>query len=419
MLRLRAVPTVHRALVTGCLGFGIVGAAWAQTTGPVSQPNAVRSGRVGATAAKSMANKDAVTTSDVGVAEQQAEPLPEPRPWIIDPLMLVIGAAGPAAVHAQVLLDRAGFSPGVIDGVFGGLTQSAIAAFQSAHDLKSTGNIDAPTWQALGGDEHTALAEATIGREDARGPFRRVPTNMMAKAKLRTLGYGSLVEALAEKFHTTPAYLAELNPGKRLAAGSKILVPNVVPEEMVAPAVPEPPSLAMNEAAPEADQVLADWEEQRRKARLWTEVLADLNVSAAQPKAAKVVVDRSEKAVKAYDADGRLLAHFPATLGSRHDPLPIGKWRIANIHPLPTYNYNSDLFWDARDGQRAVIAPGPNNPVGVAWLGLTKAHYGIHGTPEPQNISYSYSHGCIRLTNWDVARLAQMVTTETPAILQR
>jgi lipoprotein-anchoring transpeptidase ErfK/SrfK len=422
MIRPSLVPAVRRAAVTGCLTFGLVGASAAAVAeqavansqpGSASAVNSFRSqDRVAAGAVSSEA-------APVDAATPAAAPAAEPRPSVSDPLKLVEGAGGPAALHLQVLLDRAGFSPGVVDGVFGGLAAEALTAFQSAHGLEPTGLVDARSWEALGGNEVPGLVETQVTAEEARGRFRKIPGSMMAKARLRALSYSSLAEALAEKYHTTPETLARLNPGVKLAAGAMIRVPNIVPDNMVAPGVPAPPKLAMIDEDPDAESILAEWNEDRRKALVWKDVLKDLNVSAAQPKAAKVVVDKSDKWVRAYDAEDRLIAHFPATLGSHRDPLPIGNWKIANVHPMPTYNYNSNLFWDAKKGQRAVIAPGPNNPVGIAWLGLNKRHLGIHGTPEPHNISFTTSHGCVRLTNWDVARLAQMIEPGTPAILQR
>jgi lipoprotein-anchoring transpeptidase ErfK/SrfK len=130
-------------------------------------------------------------------------------------------------------------------------------------------------------------------------------------------------------------------------------------------------------------------------------------------------VDASEKSVTAVDGDGSVIAHYPATIGSKHDPLPVGKWKITRVHRNPAFHYNPALFWDADPSHaKAKIAPGPNNPVGVVWIDLSKEHYGIHGTPEPGKIGHTQSHGCIRLTNWDAMELAQLVQPETPAVLQ-
>ena len=144
-----------------------------------------------------------------------------------------------------------------------------------------------------------------------------------------------------------------------------------------------------------------------------------LNVNAAQPAGARVVVDKSEGALKVYDTADRLVAQFPATMGSEHDPLPIGKWTIKGASYNPKFHYNPDLFWDAAAKETKQQLPaGPNGPVGVIWLDLSKPHYGIHGTPHPETIGRSESHGCIRLTNWDAARLSLMVKPGTPAVFQ-
>jgi lipoprotein-anchoring transpeptidase ErfK/SrfK len=141
----------------------------------------------------------------------------------------------------------------------------------------------------------------------------------------------------------------------------------------------------------------------------WRQTLSDLNVDANQPKGDRIVVDKSESTLRVYDGE-RLVALFTVTTGSSHDPLPIGTWKIQGADYNPKFHYNPELFWDVSDSKAKVLLPaGPNGPVGVVWLDLNKPHYGIHGTPEPQTIGRSESHGCIRLTNWDVARLSLMV----------
>ena len=135
--------------------------------------------------------------------------------------------------------------------------------------------------------------------------------------------------------------------------------------------------------------------------------------------AAKIIVDDSDKVLMLADEDGRVFAQFPTTTGSEHDPLPIGEWKVNGVARDPDFNYNPDLFWDADpDHGEAHIKPGPNNPVGVVWIDLSKEHYGIHGTPAPETIGRAESHGCVRLTNWDAARLAQMVDTSTKVVFQ-
>lgn len=313
------------------------------------------------------------------------------------------GSSGPAALRVQVLLDRAGFSMGVIDGNFGGLSDKAVRAFQMSRELPVTGAVDAATWAELLKDARPATVTLAISGEDAAGPFIAVPHEMADKAKLPALYYSTLVEAMAEKFHTTPAFIARLNPGvTQLAPGTMLLVPNIRGVAASADPAEPPPAAAVTAAA-----------------RGWPETLNELSVAAEQPKAAKVVVDKSDRTVMAFDAAGKLLAAFPATIGSAHDPLPLGTWKIQGVSKTPTFHYNPALFWDAdAKDVKAKVPAGPNNPVGVVWIDLSKPHYGIHGTPEPQTIGRTESHGCIRLTNWDAARLAQMVSPGVVAELQ-
>src|SRR5262249_23252496 len=161
------------------------------------------------------------------------------------------------------------------------------------------------------------------------------------------------LDGLAEKFHASSALIEALNPGKDFSkAGEQILVPN---------AITTPPGMA-----------------------------------------ASVTVSKSDSSVAALNAEGKLIAYYVATVGSEHDPLPIGDWKIRGVAHDPVFHYNPDLFWDANPkDQKTVIQSGPRNPVGVVWIDLSKDHYGIHGTPDPSKIGHAESHGCIRLTNWD------------------
>ncbi len=278
---------------------------------------------------------------------------------------------GSAVLRAQVLLDRAHFSSGEIDAAYGQNLRNAIRGYQRTNGLQDSGTIDGPTWAVLNADTAPVLVPYTLLDSDVAGPFNPIPTQWVAKAKLTALGYSSAKEALSEKFHVSPKLLAELNPGKLFAGAC---------EEIVVPNVAGTPEL---------------------------------------PKAVKIIVAKSDRTLSLVDAGGKTIAQFPVTTGSKHDPLPLGNWKVTGVARNPVFNYNPKLFWDADPGEtKARIAAGPNNPVGVVWVNLSKAHYGIHGTPEPSTIGKTQSHGCIRLTNWDATTLAQSVVTGVDVLLQ-
>ena len=298
-------------------------------------------------------------------------------------------------MHVQVILDHLGFSPGVIDGRDGKSLAAALKGFQEAQNLPKTGKVDAATLRGL--YPYRALRPTrtlALSAEMLAGPFvNPLPKDPQAQAKLPTLGYRSQMEKLAEMFHTTPQVLLALNiPTTRLSVGSKVVFPGVAPA-----------SLAYDAKLPED----------------WRRTLLSLNVDATQPEGAKIVVDKSDDVLRVLDKEGKLVGQFQATMGSTHDPLPIGTWTIKGASYNPPFYYNPDLFWDAKSSAKeAKLPPGPNGPVGVIWLDLSKPHYGIHGTPSPETIGRAESHGCIRLTNWDAARLSLMVKPGTPAVFQ-
>lgn len=300
-------------------------------------------------------------------------------------------AAGPTApvvsevLAAQVALDRAGFSPGEIDGTKGTNLQRALMAFQKSHQLPATGQTDDATWAQLmsAGGDVPPLIEYTLTDADVAGPFTpNIPPDLPDQAALDALNYQTPLEAISERFHSSPALLQRLNPMATFQqAGEKINVPNIAATQAGVAASPAAPS--------------------------------------APGQAITVVVTRSTSALTIEDASGQVLFHAPVTSGSVHDPLPIGMWTVKGVQRNPKFHYNPELFWDASPGDRkATLQAGPNNPVGVVWIDLSKPHYGIHGTPQPSKIGHVESHGCVRLTNWDADRVAQMVKPGTKVVFR-
>jgi lipoprotein-anchoring transpeptidase ErfK/SrfK len=314
-------------------------------------------------------------------------------------LVLTLGAqtpkpapAKPAAaadrmqtIALQVALDRAGFSTGVIDGRNGQNTQRALAAYRAQ----------------AGGDPDTSiepLVSYRITADDAAGPFvAQIPDDLMAQASLESLGYRSIEEALSERFHTTPELLRVLNPGRTFEADAEILVPNVEPTAMPRPVDTQAtPTAAKEQPKPKPT-----------------------GTSGTAPTRPDVVVrvSRGAGALSVTDADGRTVFYAPVTTGSEKDPLPLGEWKVNGVQRNPPFRYNPDLFWDANPSHtKATIPPGPNGPVGLVWIDISKEHYGLHGSPEPTRIGRTESHGCVRLTNWDALRLAALVKAGTRVI---
>lgn len=300
------------------------------------------------------------------VAEQRA---PAKRPAKAAAKKAAAPVVDEKALQTQVMLDRAGYSPGEIDGRMGTNMKRALEVF-----TKNGGTPDAAV---------APLVPYTITAEDAAGPFTPdIPEDMMEKAKLTALGYRNLPEALGERFHMSPTLLKTLNPQATFAAGEEIKVANAA--DAVQPVAPP---RGGRQADPNS--------------------LATITVT----------VRKSTSDLVVSDGAGHTLFYAPVTTGSEHDPLPIGEWKVNGVQKNPTFGYNPDLFWDADPTQaKAKIAPGPNNPVGVVWIDISRPHYGLHGTPEPATVGKTASHGCVRLTNWDALKLAALVRPGTKVV---
>ena len=297
-------------------------------------------------------------------------------------------------LHVQVILESLGFGPGVLDGRGGQSLVAALKGFQESRGLPVTAQPDAATLHALYPYRaKRPTVTVALTPEMLAGPFVQIPKDYALQAKLPALGYKSVMEKLAEMFHTTPKVLIELNSGEtRLAPGTKVVFPNALP-------------------------LTRDYDAKLRAD--WRQTLTTLNVDATQPQADHIVVDKSDGVLRVLDAQNKLVAQFSATMGSSHDPLPLGTWKITATDYNPKFHYNPKLFWDAKKGSDpAMLPPGPNGPVGVVWMDLSKEHYGIHGTPNPETIGRAESHGCIRLINWDAARLSLMIKPGTKAVFQ-
>ncbi len=272
----------------------------------------------------------------------------------------------PFIIRAEALLARARFSPGVVDGQEGTNFKHAIAAYQAAHDLPASGSIDSRTWQALSADAGQPVVHGyTITAADVAGPFAADVGEDFVKLAALPNGpqFTNPVEALAERFHMSQALLKALNPGVNFgAAGAQIIVADDAPAEF------------------------------------------------AKGDVARIDVTKSDASARAYDEAGKLIAFYPATVGSTERPSPSGTHKVVGVAWNPDYTYDpKKLAWGPRSAGKLVIKPGPNNPVGAVWIDLNAPSYGVHGTPDPDKIGKTASHGCVRLTNWDAQALAHGV----------
>jgi lipoprotein-anchoring transpeptidase ErfK/SrfK len=270
---------------------------------------------------------------------------------------------GALAIKLQILLDRAHASPGMIDGRNGNNVKNALRMFEERSNLPADGKLNSQVWDLLQRDtKEDVIIRYELTADDLKGPFvEEIPTDYAEMAQMKGLSYTSPLELLSEKFHINPDLLEALNPGIRYTDGSAIFVPNVrdnVPNEKVE----------------------------------------------------SIEVDKKLSTVRGYAADGKLVVSYPATVGSRDTPSPEGTMKVKGVAENPTYSYRPEVnFQQGNNTEPLELPPGPNNPVGSVWIDLTKKTYGIHGTPDPENIGKTASHGCVRLTNWDAEQLAKLV----------
>jgi lipoprotein-anchoring transpeptidase ErfK/SrfK len=281
---------------------------------------------------------------------------------------------GPAVLRAQVMLDRAHFSTGVLNGKAGQNLSKAVYFFQEENGLPATGKLDMPTYDKLieRVGRTDAIVKYTMTEEDAAGPYYWVPTSVYEQEKLPCECYASALEMLDERFHTVTDVLRRLNPSVSFVApkaGTELWVPNV--DAFDAEKLAKTPGIKQ---------------------------------------ITKIHVAKDGRYLHALAADGSVVFHFPTTVGSEYDPSPSGIYKVEGVQWHPVFHYDPTLYSDVPDSRpKATLPPGPNSPVGIVWIATTKEHVGIHGTPLPHTIGLASSHGCVRLTNWDAARLAAVI----------
>ncbi|HUJ13224.1 MAG TPA: L,D-transpeptidase [Thermoanaerobaculia bacterium] len=280
--------------------------------------------------------------------------------------------SGPSVLRVQVYLDRDHFSVGAIDGGWGKNSSIAVWQWQRSHGIEPTGDVDEATFRSIADAAGNVepLVKYQISADDLTGPFFTIPDSVYDQQNLSCMCYQTLREELAEKFHSAEDFLAQLNHGvtfSDLKAGDTIVVPNVRPA-----------------------------------------------VTADPHDIAKIVISIAGDSFDAFDANQRLIFHAPTTVGSKYDPSPDETLHIVKIVPMPHFHYDPTLYAEVPDDKPdAHLNPGPNSPVGIVWMQLSKAHYGIHGTEDPESIGYVSSHGCVRLTNWDANEVSHRASEGT------
>ena len=277
-------------------------------------------------------------------------------------------------LEAQIALARAGFSSGPIDGVGGPQSAAALRAFQESHDLPATGALDAATRARLALTS-AALKQLVLSPEDLKGLQPLAPT-WVGKSQQTALDYETVLELVAERTHASPNLIRRLNPDVNWAEPA-------ADTPLVVPAIPRLPKTK---------------------------------------KAARVIIQLAAHTLEIFDADGGVIAHFPVSIASRVEKRPVGELHVTVVVRDPDYTFNPEVFPESEEarslGRKLILPPGPNNPVGLAWIGLDLPGYGIHGTPKPEQVGRTESHGCFRLANWDALTFLDLVWTGLPVVVE-
>lgn len=300
--------------------------------------------------------------------------IPPPRPLVSTHPPAAFPRPARDTLEAQIALDRLGISPGSLDGRIGPQTRAALRAFQRQERLPVTGELDATT------ESHLTLARPPFCRyvvtSNDLEHLEPVSRTWLGKSRQRALDYESILERVAEESHSYPDLIRHLNPG-------------------------------------------ADWTNMMAETVLR---VPDVSRPESPPRAAYLRIVLSGKVLEAFDAESNLLAHFPCSIARRVEKRPVGELRVTVIAPNPNYTFDPRLFPESREAQisnrKLVLPPGPNNPVGTVWIGLDKPGYGIHGTPKPELVGRTESHGCFRLANWNAEYLMKLVRVGTPVYVE-
>jgi lipoprotein-anchoring transpeptidase ErfK/SrfK len=301
-------------------------------------------------------------SAPAAVAPQVAPPVPSTRPRPVKDVL-----------EAQLVLARQAISSGSLDGVLGSQTRAALRAFQRQQEIPVTGQLDARTRQKLLVDFAPFTSYTVTSPDQER--LLPVSSTWLGKSQQPRLDYETILELVAEKAWSHPRLIERLNPDidwRRVRPGQRVTVPNV--------RAPTP-----------------------------------------RAKASHVVIRLGERSLQAFNQHSRLLAHFPCSIARSAAKRPVGALNVKVVIPKPNYTFNPAIFRESAEGRRLgrklVIPPGPNNPVGVVWIGLDKPGYGIHGTPSPEQVGRTESHGCFRLANWNAEYLAQLVSVGTLVVV--